>query len=76
MWWPFSLGASGLRGGGERPSHQDPCLRETQPLSEGGSTVGVSGTICFLSAGREDGPIEWSLPEFWEDFLEDVVPED
>lgn len=38
--------------------------------------MGVLGSICFLNVGGEDGPTEWSLPEFWEAFLEEAVPED
>lgn len=36
--------------------------------------MGVLGSLCSPNAGGEDGPTEWRLPEFWEDFLEEVVP--
>lgn len=37
--------------------------------------MGFGVSICSLTIG-EDGPAEWRLPEFWEDFLEEAVPED
>lgn len=36
--------------------------------------MGFRGSICPLNVGDES-PTEWRPPEFWEDFLEEAVPE-
>lgn len=36
--------------------------------------MGVLGSICSLYVRGEDSPTKWSLPELWEDFLEEAVP--